>query len=245
MQLVVSWSNTDPDAEAPPSDPYWSYTSLLLHGDGTHGSTTFIDECGKTVTSPSGNAQIITSDYKFGTGCIDFINHADGRLDVADNADWNFGAGDFTIEFWVKQISMRASNAQAIVNKRTDSGVRGPFAILIPTNTRKVQLLLAKTTASYDVNIQTPGNVLASDTWNHVACVRSGTNVYLFVNGVLEASSTLSGALVVNTDPLRFGDTATGTDLSFGGRLDEIRITKGVARYTTNFTPPTEAFAAT
>lgn len=79
-----------------------TYTKLLLHCDGTDGSTTFSDNgvTGHTVTA-NGNAQIDTAQSKFGNASGLFDGTGD-YLTIPDHADWNFGTGNFTIDAWIR-----------------------------------------------------------------------------------------------------------------------------------------------
>lgn len=225
-----------------PGDPYWSNVVLLLQGDGVDGSTTFIDEKGHTMTA-NGNAQVATAVRRFGEGSI-FCDGSGDYVTTPDHADFDLGSGDFTIEGWCRIGSTRPSNAQALLVKRASSSVRGPFAILVPANTTKFQLLLATTAGSYAVNL-TSTTSPGTGTWTHFAAVRSGTDVYLFSGGVQEGGTgSVSGALLTNTDSLSLGRDQAGTDTALNGYLDSVRITKGVARYTGTFTPPSRALPA-
>ncbi len=80
----------------------------------------------------------------------------------------------------------------------------------------------------------------AASTWYHVAVTRSGTSLRMFINGILESSATNSSDLVASG--LNLG--LISTPYLMNGYIDDFRITKGVARYTANFTPPTGTFLA-
>ena len=99
---------------APPTDPDFSSVSLLLHGDGTDGSTTFTDSSSNNFTvTANGNAQIDTAVKKYGTGSMEFDGTGDS-LTIADNAAFAFGTGDFTVEAWVNFNDI--SGSQQIVS---------------------------------------------------------------------------------------------------------------------------------
>src|SRR5690554_1699309 len=84
-------------------DPYFASVVLLLHGDGTDGSTTITDNSG-SAHSPTvnGNSQIDTAESQFGGASVLFDGSGD-YLEYADSADWDFGTGDFTVEFWMRR----------------------------------------------------------------------------------------------------------------------------------------------
>lgn len=84
----------------------------------------------------------------------------------------------------------------------------------------------------------TTTNTLTTGAWNHIAFVRSGTSMSIYVNGVLGASATMTGS---PTSPYNMVIGRLGSG-NLVGNIDEMRITQGIARYTGNFTPPTGAF---
>jgi hypothetical protein len=82
-----------------------------------------------------------------------------------------------------------------------------------------------------------------NSTWTYVAITRSGNTFRMFVNGVIEATATSSASVDGNIPAqLTLGNSGVAGDSNWTGYLDDLRITKGYARYTTTFTPPTSAF---
>lgn len=208
------------------TDPNWSSVSLLLHMDGTDGSTTFTDQKGKTVTAV-GNAQIDTAQYKFG-GASGLFDGTGDRLTVPASADFNFGTGDLTIEWWARFNSV--------------SGIQ--YFYEIGLNNTMARLQNGTTLLVYNAagaNMNTNISTLSANTWYYMAVVRSGNNWNFYVNGTSVANGTRSGNAGDSTNTLYIGDY-TSAGYAFNGWLDDFRITKGVARYTANFTPPSAAF---
>jgi hypothetical protein len=212
-------------------DPQFGSVSLLLHGDGTNGSTTITDNSPtpKTVTAV-GNAQISTAQSKFGGASILFDGTGD-YLDVGSNSAFGYGLSDFTIEAWVyRNVS---SALQVIIDQRA-----GVVTQLAPT------LYFNATSLFYYANggNRITGGVVPASQWVHIALSRSGTSTKLFING-LQGGSTYSDSNNYIDSPARVGGANDGSSVaSLNGYLDDIRITKGVARYTANFTPPTAPF---
>ncbi len=224
------------------SDPYYDNVKLLLRFNEAGGSQSFVDEKSHTITAV-GNATHSEQIKKWGRSSGVFDGSGD-RITIPDSTDFDLGSSNFTIETWFWLIATKPANAQAIITKRSSSAVRGPFALLVPTNTSKIQALLANVDTSYAVNI-TSTNSLTLSTWNHIALVRSSSDVYLFINGALEAQTTISGSLLVNAAGLALGGDIAGTDTSLNGRMDDFRITGGItaaARYTSAFNPPPMQF---
>ena len=217
-------------------DPEYAKVSLLLHFDGANGSTTFADNSpDPSSITAVGGAAIGTANANYGTGALSANG---GRLTVPNADKLNLSIGDWTIELW---FWLNNSGTQArLIDKEISNGIY-PWAI----NYGQV------TSGKIDFRSFNTGGILLSDLvgtttvaaqqWNHVAVCRAGNTYRLFLNGVQEAIATRSDALRVSTDPVNIGNN--GLNSTYGGLLiDEVRITKGVARYAANFTPPTAAF---
>ena len=236
--MAVIWIDSSRFAAAVATDPFFANVSLLLHGDGTNGSTTIVDSSlsPKTVTA-FGNAQISTAQSKFGGASLLFDGAGDA-LTVPPTALNNFGTGDFTIEAWIRP---QVTTLTTIVSGRGPTP--GTLMFAIESN----QLRLGRNNVAWD--IQSSALAWAAQ-WYHVAVTKSANVVYLFRDGSLLTSSA-------NTQTY---DLTSGSDASyavgarqliadrddlgafFNGYIDDLRITKGVARYTANFTPPTAPF---
>ena len=216
-----------------PNDPNFAFNSLLLHGNGTNGSTVITDSSGspKTVTAV-GNAQISTAQSKpgFGGSSIAFDGTGD-YLDVGSNSAFGYGLSDFTIEFWVYR---NASGAlQVVVDHRIGVSLRVAPTLYILSNS-----IIYYTNGENRIT----GGTLASTQWVHVALSRSGSSTRLFLDGV-QTGSTYTDTNNYIDSPVRVGGANDGSAVaSLNGYIDDLRITKGVARYTANFTPPTLPF---
>lgn len=228
---------------APPAAAGVLGTVLLLHFDGTNGSTTFTDNSPspKTFTA-SGNAQISTTQSKFGGASL-LLDGTGDWIETATSSDLSLTA-DFTIEAWIR-LSAQTTNYMTIIGSGKSSYATG------------ANWLMANGNATPDGNNQRKiafGNVAANPflrsttlidvgTWYHVAVTRAGSTCRLFINGTQEASGTNSGTFDFSDTKTMIG--ANGWDGSashFAGNIDDLRVTKGVARYTANFTPPAAPF---
>ena len=224
-------------------DPYYDKVSLLLHSNGANGSTSFIDETGKTITA-FGNAQISTAQGKFGGSSIYF----DGTGDYATipaNTDFKFGGGDFTIEFFVNMVALPTGNA-IFMDFGADAGNTWPLFTIYINSTGFVFF-----NVNYDNNNSastlTSTTAIGTAAWNHIAIVRNVNLFSIYTNGVLSGTMTWAFSIwdsnkimCIGTQPqLATNYTAQAT---LNAYLDEIRITKDVARYTQNFIPPRAPF---
>jgi hypothetical protein len=228
----MSWVITG--REAGPADPFIGSVSLLLHGNGTNGSTTITDSSltPKTVTA-FGNAQISTAQSKFGGASIAFDGTEDYAL-VPYSSAFNLESTDWTIELFAYPSSVSAGE-RGLVGITTLNATAG---IVIRQVTNKFQAWVD----GYQVGIITQSSTITALSWYHVALVRSGSTNTLYVNG----SSVGSGSRTPITGSptnIAIGRTYSNSNAEyFNGYIDDLRITKGVARYTANFTPPTAPF---
>jgi hypothetical protein len=183
-----------------------------------------------------GNAQISTSVVKYGTGSMAFDGSGD-YLSAIDSPNTELGAGDFTVELWAYYSSI--SSTPVLIDKRASTAQISPFIFYTTGGT--IVFYSSSNGSTYDIaNGVTIGSV-TTGTWYHVAASRSGSSIRLFLNGTLANTVTSSASLVNNSDAWTIGATVGGNYLN--GYIDDLRITKGVARYTSTFTPPTTAFA--
>jgi hypothetical protein len=235
-------------AAAAATDPDFASVSLLLHGDGTNGSTTITDNSPspKTVTA-FGNAQISTAQSKFGGASIAF----DGTGDYAstgNSSDLLMGSAVFTIECWFYPNAQGVSQIFLTSQAGAQSFANMGFQFVTAAN-NTVQML-AGGNAQKTVT-GSSSNTFTANTWNHVAAVKDllDSKYYIYLNGVRNAGFSIaaSGNILepfISNPLVTAGGFGTGWNFGsrFNGYIDDVRITKGVARYTANFTPPTAPF---
>jgi hypothetical protein len=234
--LVSAQTNSQvatPTASVTPgSDAQANNVVLLMHMDGNHGSNVFTDSGrnSKNVTR-IGSPQISTTQSKFGGSSAYFDGSS--AISFSPSQDWSFGSGDFTIECWVYLLSHGYPEPSttgynhffSVTNQNTFGFKSWRDAYYLYTGTLDV--------------MTTTGPVLNS--WQHLALSRNGTSLKIFVNGVQTGSSTISSTKTFGAnDTVFIGSGWEGEFLH--GYIDEFRVTKGVGRYNTNFTPPTSAF---
>lgn len=227
-------------APASPGDASYGSLSLLLHGEGANGSTTILDSSpyahAITRVSP---AAISTAQLRFGVSSIGLGNG--GYLTIPSNAAIDLTTGDFTVEAWAR---FGFVNVHSIVINRGSATGNYPYQIWMNSSAAGGPKIGARAVASggglaFDL---TGTTTVVAGVWYHLALTRSGSSIRLFVNGALEASATFSGSFFSGTLPVAIGAYDNGVAPMNGGFVDEVRITKGAARYTAPFTPPTLAF---
>jgi hypothetical protein len=220
-------------------DPYYAYVVSLLHFDGTNGSTTATDEKGKTWTA-GGNAQLTTTSPCFGTAAALFDGTGDWFY-TADHADFALGTNDFTIEF---QLNRNIGSALKFFCGQCDSAGSATSTSFLFYNLATTQYLAAYLySGSTQIGPLSGTTAITTGTYHHVALTRSGNDFRLFLDGT-QQGSTVTSSLSINdsTNTLSIGRTGELTSSTTDGRIDEFRFTNGIARYTSNFTPPTSAF---
>jgi hypothetical protein len=211
--------------------------SLLLHGDGANGSTTIVDSSlsPKTVTA-FGNTQISTAQSKFGGASIAFDGNGD-YLQSPTSSDFAFGTGDFTLETWLYPLGF-SGDAPTFNN----FGAVFDFRTAPSSQAQILWTFLGSSTLVLYVNGATriTGTAISTNQWTHVALSRSSGSTKMFVNST-QVGSTYADSNNYTSSAFKIASNVS-TDAFYNGYIDDLRITKGVARYTSNFTPPTAPF---
>ena len=177
-----------------------------------------------------------------GAGYVEFDGTGD-YLSITDSTDFDFGSGDFTIEFFLYSASF--SNYTGILGKRNAETDYAPLLIDTDNSAQKKVRFLTSTTGSSWISI-TSSSAFPLSQWVHVAVVRSGSTITLYENGVSKGSASISGSIISNSAPVFVG---AGVLTIFGsarlnGFLSNLRILKGTALYTSDFTVPTKQLTA-
>lgn len=219
---VVCYAGAMPDG-----DVNYSSVSLLLHLDGANNSTAFTDSSSnvKTITY-AGAAKLSTATSKFGGSSL-LLDGSGSYLTTAANADFALGSGDFTVEAFVKTT---ATGERVIVDLYTSGGW---------------QLTVYGGKLSwYDTTRALVGSINVNDgAWHHVVVQRSSATLKFFVDGATDGS-VASSTNYTATGALSIGAQVASRNATYDfiGNIDEVRITRGVARYSSAFTAPTAAF---
>jgi hypothetical protein len=193
------------------------------------GFETITDRAGKIVFA-NGDAKLSTAEKKFGTASL-AIDGVGDYANIASQPDFAYGTDDFTIEFWMYRVGSGVS--QFLIEQRTSASAQVvPYIFLNASNEIQYN--------SNAVN-RIAGGVIPQNTWTHIALSRSGTDTKLFVNGTQTGATFTGDTQNYIQSPLRIGARWDG-GVGLNGYIDEVRITKGIARYTANFTAPTSAF---
>lgn len=206
-------------------------TSLLLNF--TNGGV--IDNSMLNDAETVGNVQISAGTRKYGNGSIS-IPGGGANLYIPPSPIFDMGTGDFTIECWVNSSSI-AANYPSFISSSTgwSAGASG----------HRFNNLGAANKFTFHLNgagdpFLTSTNTYSFGVWYHYALTRSGNTWRMFIDGVQQASGTFTGSFNAGLGGFRLGYSQwDATNGYYNGFIDDVRITRGVARYTANFTPPT------
>lgn len=221
-------------------------TKLLLHMDGSDGSTTFTDssQSANSVTAV-GNAQIDTAQSKFG-GASGLFDGTGDYLTIPDSADFDFGTGQLTIDFWVRFNALSQEDGLiGISNSASGQDVNDVFTLRI--NGTDVTKLQFKVISGGSTLIDFSGtHGMSTGNWYHIALIRGwGGNANdwaITVNGTAVATTTASITVPDFTSVVRIADDPLSGNSPLNGWMDELRFVKGQAIWTSNFTPNDSAY---
>lgn len=212
-----------------PTAPVTAITNTQMLTNFTNGG--IVDAHSSNALQTAGDAKLSTSVTKFGTASMAFDGTGD-YLSAPYNPLYALETGDFTVEAWVYRSVTGAEHNIAVT--RSAGGSDGWNLRINSSNT----LQFYYTGGS---SLTSTGTIPAT-TWTHVAVTKSGNTVRLFINGNIDGSNAAFGTGNANTQPLRIGVANDNTTGYMNGYIDDLRITKGFARYTANFPVPTSAF---
>ena len=193
-------------------------------------------QVGSTATATINDTSVTPQNYSV------VFDGSNDWLEVADSDDYSFGSGDFTIEFWVKPEGT-LTNKGYVCKWYTN----GNLEWFVGTNSDIVKFAYSTNGNGYTIQPDS-GYAMQSGVWHHIAVARSGNNVKLFVDGIQKGSTHDDGGATYydGTDPLVIGANEHGSSSwRMDGKISNLRITKGQALYTSNFTPSTEALTTT
>ena len=231
-------------------DVYFPQTSVLLPFNGSDAATSTSDLSNRNGTvSFTGTAQLSTGASKFGSSSLLLDGNSD-YITVSDSY-WNscISSGtDFTVELWARWDSAALGNSTALIGNRGDiSGSSSNGWELRKYDGNFLSWYMRQGSSWIYLNYsQGTKTTVSADTWYHVAVTRSGNTWKLFLNGTAEDTITNSTSIVDGgADGLVVGALAGGIAGGpynyMDGYIDDVRVTVGHARYTSNFTPPTTA----
>lgn len=220
----VCFANIAPTTTTPAN---FSSVVAQLHMDGSNNSTTIVDSSNLAANwTCTGNAKLATGTKKFGTASLSLAGVSGDRITPSAAAsNFGFGTGAFTIEFFLNANSV-SGNQNIYVGG--GAGTTDPLIYLAGAS-------MTYYTSGGTVSISSSN--LSTSTWYHIAVCRSGSTTKMFIDG-----TAVNAGVTDNTNYASNTPTIGYSGGSFNGYIDEVRIYKGYAAYTSNFTAPTAAF---
>ena len=221
-----------------------SYTKVLLHFEGEDASTSIIDSNAggsARIWTANGNAQLDRAQRKFGRSSL----LCDGTGDwvyTPDSADFALGTSDFTVDFWFNCNAAGGANARLCGQTDASGTAAGSAFYLHRHSSNVIEAQISDGSSFTAVQGTTQFTNLLNTGWHHLALVRTGNTLKLFLDGTQEGSSTAFTGTIPNSSA-DFAVGARSSDAStpnpWTGWIDEFRLSVGIARWTANFTPPT------
>jgi len=212
-------------------DVYWKYTTMLL--SGSTPTTPFINDASLNNAQLTVNGETRPSNFNpYNTGYYStYFNGSSDYLTTAHNASLDFGTADFTVEFWMNTPAW-SSGTGGVVGKKASDSTNGWQIYRNSTQPTKMSARLALQNDFYTTS------VIETGVWVHWALVRSGSTLYWFKNGVIDATGTSSANISDTSTGMYVGLAQTWSGYA-NFYMSNLRITNGVALYTSAFTPPT------
>ena len=198
---------------------------LLLHLNGSNGAATFTDRTGRHTFSAVSSAALSTAQQRFGTASLS-LDGASKSITAPDSADWDFGTADFTLEFSVYVTSYPGAADRSLFYFASVLGATGPLSVGLHNG----YLYAGPSNISYGA---TSATLIPTGSWVDVEVSRASGTTKIFMDGVQVASAADTYNYSAN-DFLWIGGVTGSTSLD--GYIDEVRITKGLARHTSGFT---------
>lgn len=221
----------------PVEEPYWANVKMLLNMNGADGATTFTDSSGTPSTfTASGNAHTEVDKFKFGGSSGYFDGASDLLIGPTNNAGFNLGAGNFTLDGWICRTNDGPPNQQIAGFWDAPGSLSWSLGVIF----NGAFFFQYSLNGSYDVtrSKQTASGAISVGEWTYIEWSRSGTTMRLFVNGVVVLTHNCGTDTVhfPTAAAFKIGSTASGYHLA--AYLQDLRLTKGAARNTANYTPP-------
>ena len=217
----------------PPTAPVTaiSGTSLLLN----FANAGMYDAATKNNLLGVGNTKVSTTQSKFAPTSVEFDGTGDW-LETRTTADLSYGTGNFTIEMWVRPDTI--NEIDGLFATSGGAGSNPKFVVFFESGVPKVHINNLGSGSKF----YAASSAVTVSVWTHIAFVRSGSTWYWFINGVQSATGSDSTNITFTTQPTFVGYGGEVYFTPFDGFIQDLRVTKGVARYTAGFTPPALPF---
>lgn len=229
IAVANTWESQEVDISGVATADKDAIDTIRFTAQDNTASTFYIDNM-RAGGSPS-----CSGTAKFGAGSAQF----EGFITVADSSDFSFGTGDFTVDFWTRFTDI--TGIQQFIGQYASATSQW---FIIKDAAHKLQMKFVSTTTQADY-IMTSAWAPLTGQWYHIELARSSTTTYCFIDGVAQTMTASTAIADHNVGDvaavLGIGALKEGT-YTVKGYMDELRISKGIAKHTANFTPPTTAY---
>jgi hypothetical protein len=205
-------------------------TVFLLNGTGGG----IIDYTGKNNLETVGDARLRSNIVRYGNKSMFFDGTGD-RLIVPSSPNFDFGTGNFTIEMWINFTNAAGRTWESIISRAY--GVAGGWRFYKSESSNQLRWYHNLTSI-----VLTSGSTITNNTWSHIAAVRNSGVMTIYIDGISRGSAGDTNNYSPGVYALEIGEGVVTSAFPFQGYIDDLRITRGQARYTANFTPPTRSF---
>lgn len=244
VKIIKVIGKTKNETRTIEQDVFFGATKLLLHLDGKNSNIKFDDSSYYYESFRNGEIELQgqadsdSSVKKFGPGSAKFDGIGDslivkvGGFSNHKNEDFYFfEEEDFTIDFWVRPTAFPSSPISLVAQKQNSTNKF--WSVDLDNNLGKIRFWAKDGGPIFDI---LSSNSLSVNNWNHIAAVRKDNEIKLFINGNQSGNITYSGSMpnFINTD-VTIGSTGNPVDSSLKGNMDEVRISKGIARFWNDF----------
>lgn len=252
IPLGVIGSVVAANAAPASGDPHWDNVVMLANFTTGPWNSGNVDKAGKTTSAAAlnGGTYTLVNTTPVSANHGQYISKANAfggyRLDPTNQADWSW-PGEFTVEWWMNASAFNAAGDNGIfVKQNLGSGFQIPLQIAYSGTGSIMRFTIGNGTASYNLDATIPKATLTGS-WHHIAYTRDSSNITrVFLDGVMNVKSGTAqpGTTYQNTDPVVFFCYGGIRLNGWSGSLDDVRVTKGVARYNSDagFSVPTEPF---
>jgi len=227
---IITGTAVYTSAFTPPTAPLTKTDDTVMLMNFTDAGV--FDGTGRNVLETVGDARIVNDVKKYGTGAMYFDGTGD-YLSIPYNDFYEIGSGDYTVECWIYQ-----QTAGEIVGAFNVTFPFPGFLFSTDFNPSNGKLAYFGSDGTNTENFQGT-NAVPNNTWTHIAMSKQGSTLRFFINGTLDSTHSLTIEPAGSNQNILIGaDSNSPPARLFQGYIDDLRITKGVARYTANFTPP-------
>lgn len=222
-----------------------TFTKILLHMDGSNGGTTFTDvNAGGspktwTATNTFGTSTTSTSNPKFGSASL-LTSNTVTYISTPYSSDFDLGTQDFAIDFWFNNNSASGGSGVGLAGNPLNSNPSlADTTWYFMRASGSIQLTVGNGSSIAQI---TGSTSIVGTAWHHIAATRASGTIRFFIDGIQQGSNLSWSSIPTKAAPVLIGVSYTNAGGIANAMYDEFRLSVGIARWTSNFTPPTAQY---